>query len=720
MVLPDAASTPQLLLRFTYHASESLVRATKDRLEAHGFQVIHDAVDQGKVVFVLGVKQEQLEKQAERVGLDKWTRDRLVEPFTFSQRENFEEVGRYRDADSIFTASERTYLAVSLFDDVTVSNGPRPSPLSRVLQTEFDRIDDGGHSERSSDSILNSSDRSLKRFAKAMAKHGTHASNSLRHVLEAYDLVDVVMPVHCPAIRQEIFLRTLRPFTRLNPPVHAIQDYYGWKVAFYFAWMGHLTTWLLFPGFLGIVVFAWRLYRNETIDEDHFTPFYGVATFVWAIFFARFWDRQENRMAYEWGTFSFLPFEGRRFWGIRPQFTGYLRRSPITGEPETFYPAHRRRLKYIASGVVTTLMLGIAFMVMVASLNLQGYIRPHLNPGRWSHPSDHPFHIHRLAVLSAEGSLFDATSSWRCYLPVVLHVVCILGMNSVYRVIAISLTEWENHETDRDYQNSLVLKRFLFEAFDSYIALFYLAFYERDVERLRLELMAVFQVDTFRRVLLECLVPMAMQHFRPHHQSAASVLQDSCPIDSSREIPPPSLEQILEDIDKDPYDDFDDYMEICIQLGYTTLFASAYPLASILSVAANWVEIRSDCFKLTLLCHKPIPVRASGMGMWKQLFSSIVWISALTNCLVAGFTSDQLMTYLPNLYVRDSAGFTIFGHEKGWLHVFAVFALERLLLVIGLLIYAIVPAVPEDVTDRIARQQYLRRTDRESSHNKQD
>lgn len=48
------------------------------------------------------------------------------------------------------------------------------------------------------------------------------------------------------------------------------------------------------------------------------------------------------------------------------------------------------------------------------------------------------------------------------------------------------------------------------------------------------------------------------------------------------------------------------------------------------------------------------------------------------------------------------------GHEKGWVLVFVIFGLERVLLVIGLLIYAIVPAVPEDIQEQLERRQYLR------------
>jgi anoctamin-10 len=101
-----------------------------------------------------------------------------------------------------------------------------------------------------------------------------------------------------------------------------------------------------------------------------------------------------------------------------------------------------------------------------------------------------------------------------------------------------------------------------------------------------------------------------------------------------------SYTPLVADADRDDYEQLDDYMEIVIQLGYVTLFASAYPLASLIAIVANLVEIHADCFKLTHVCQHPCPMRTDGCGMWNTLASSIIWLSALTNFLIFGFTTD--------------------------------------------------------------------------------
>jgi anoctamin-10 len=762
MVLPPIEKTPILVIRFAASTSDRFMELVEERLQQGGLVslgrcTIFDSTDSDssselkrplnnrRLVLRLTTTQQLLEETAEYIHLMKRTTVRntgsmsntidknnsgVIEYFTVRDRERFcqcppvatsfsnEDCHVNLDEYGLFTSNDWTLLVSRILDDITVlnpmdqknSNTASSSELAQMLINNYHAdpnvhsYDDSFTEHRSKNSTSTMEPQRSARDLGSIQKHG-ELSACLIHVLETYRIVDMVSFVHLPQIRQNILDRTLWPWYRLVPPVDDIFNYYGWEVAFYFAWMGFLTKWLLFPGILGLLFWLLRWYRNDAIEEDEYTPFYGLITFVWGILFLRFWQRHEHRLAYQWGTYSLSPYEKQKYFAIRPDFRGYVRQSPVTGLVETYYPPIRRRLKYVGSAMVTIAMLYIAFAVMILSLNLQGYIRPQSNPKRWNEDNPHPFHVRSLAVLAEEGRWFDAKSSWRSLLPVFLHVICIFVLNKFYRMVAEVLTSWENHETSVNHRNSIVLKRFLFEAFDCYVALFYLAFYERDVDRLRVELMTVFQIDTLRRVLLECILPMLMQRLVSKHVYTNN--HRSICAQSTTTTPPKYT--VCEDLELDEYDQFDDYMEIVIQLGYVTLFASAYPLASLVSIAANWVEVRSDCFKLTKVCRRPGSVRSSGLGMWRTLIATVIWTSALTNCLIAGFTSGQLTHYLPDFYIRDhETGDFNLDDEDGWLVIFVIFGLERLLIVCGLLILAIVPATPEDVVDEIERRQYAR------------
>lgn len=116
------------------------------------------------------------------------------------------------------------------------------------------------------------------------------------------------------------------------------------------------------------------------------------------------------------------------------------------------------------------------------------------------------FHIASVAQWSDPGRIFDPETN-TSIIPVVLHVVTILNLNNLYQGMAHWLTDNENPRTALEYENSVILKRFFFESFDCYIALFYLAFFQFDVLRLRVELVGMYTTDSLRRIFLETVLP---------------------------------------------------------------------------------------------------------------------------------------------------------------------------------------------------------------------
>eukprot|EP00980_Cylindrotheca_fusiformis_P024292 scaffold11725_cov116-Cylindrotheca_fusiformis.AAC.1 len=600
---------------------------------------------------LLTATQGRLEKQAETQKLMKRRRisssETILDHFQVSNRSQFLAFSPSRDPARLFSVDERSQLVLGILESIMIQD----DNLKRILVE--------------SDSKGNSS--------------------SLRYLLQSHKWIDILAPLHWDEQKVEVQKLTMWPLWQIMPPIDKIQEYYGAEIAYYFAFVGTLAYWSIFLGCLGLSVFLLRVYRQDNIDEDEYTPFYGLLCFIWAIIFYKFWERKENTLAYQFGTLELSnlvdDFEHDYSSGIgrhrRPEFHGTMRESPVTGDPELYYPSFKRKLHYLVSAVVTVSMLAIAFTMMIISLNLQGYIRP-------KDETYHPFYYPRFASLAADGEIFDSMTSWLFFVPVVIHAVSIFTLNKIYRRIARKLTDWENHEFQTDYENSLILKRFLFEAFDCYISLFYLAFYACDVDRLRMELIAIFNIDSFRRILLEVVVPMVLHKMN-------KTVDDGHP----------------QDLDLDVYESFDDWMEILIQFGYVTLFASAYPLASLVMFVALMIEIRSDCYKLTYLCQKPAGEEVANIGMWKNLLQFMVWFCCLTNCLLFGFTSDQMMHYMPNFYFRDEAGDTHMVHDKGWIAILVIFALERVLIYFGLALNAMIPSIPEELAIQLKRRKYL-------------
>ena len=165
------------------------------------------------------------------------------------------------------------------------------------------------------------------------------------------------------------------------------------------------------------------------------------------------------------------------------------------------------------------------------------------------------------AKLSEGGNIFDSNSWWKCYLPVILRAVAVTTMNSHYSKVAEQLTEWENHETTVDHGNSLIVKRFLFEAFDAYIILFYLAIYEGDIKLLRAELVGAFNIDTFRRLFTESILPYINRKFAANKKDPAGASKKN---DVRKEHP--SVDTLTSEADLDEYDQFGKKMTYLFQV----------------------------------------------------------------------------------------------------------------------------------------------------------
>lgn len=80
-------------------------------------------------------------------------------------------------------------------------------------------------------------------------------------------------------------------------------------------------------------------------------------------------------------------------------------------------------------------------------------------------------------------------------------------LNLQFRKVASWCTERENHKYQSNFENSLIVKRFIFEFFDCFLPLIYFGWWELDFVTLRQNVIATFIADELRRVGTETLLP---------------------------------------------------------------------------------------------------------------------------------------------------------------------------------------------------------------------
>ena len=72
---------------------------------------------------------------------------------------------------------------------------------------------------------------------------------------------------------------------------------------------------------------------------------------------------------------------------------------------------------------------------------------------------------------------------------------------------------------------------------------------------------------------------------------------------------------------------FEEYLEMVIQFGFCTIFVAAFPLAPLMALLNNIVEIRLDAFKFIRLKRR-VPVQMTkDIGAWAKILDSLASVS---------------------------------------------------------------------------------------------
>ncbi|KAK4829403.1 hypothetical protein QYF61_003884 [Mycteria americana] len=122
---------------------------------------------------------------------------------------------------------------------------------------------------------------------------------------------------------------------------------------------------------------------------------------------------------------------------------------------------------------------------------------------------------------------------------------------------------------------------------------------------------------------------------------------------------------------------FYEYLEMVIQFGFVTLFVASFPLAPLLALINNMLEIRLDAWKLTTQFRRMVPQKAQDIGAWQPIMQGIAILAVVTNAMIIAFTSDMIprLVYYWSFSVPPYGGHsshTMKGYINSTLSVFNV------------------------------------------------
>jgi hypothetical protein len=427
-------------------------------------------------------------------------------------------------------------------------------------------------------------------------------------------------------------------------------------------------------------------------------PYFAGLMAIWSVLFLEHWKRTEKNTAMKWGTIGFEENEVDR-----PQFVGEPVLSPVNGKPSLYFPRYERsKRECLSSAVIYTLIL-IVIAVIGSIFAL------------------------RIAISSTHATVggVDLAS----VIASVLLAIQIQVLNGVFGEVALKLNNRENHRTDTEYEDALIAKTFSFQFVNSYASLFYIGFikpfmYTIDacvnmncLSELQTTLGTIFLMRVTIGNVTELGIPMVETFLR--HRAVQAESQKRAKSSGAADlqaVPTYSEEgvdvgEIVGKADADsmqakaeiseveaaflmPHYDvmlgtFEDFAEMVIQFGYTTMFVAAFPLATVLSLVNNYVEIRVDAWKLCQIMRRVEPRSAEDIGTWQSILEVISVAAIFVNSGLIAFTATNMT-------------------NATWpLRVWTFILMSGGIFSLRLLVAFLIPDTPEWVKIQSARQEYF-------------
>lgn len=255
---------------------------------------------------------------------------------------------------------------------------------------------------------------------------------SKKHPLKA------VFALHDPEVLDKFeaeWIKNWKPWQLMSCPLSDIRNYFGEPVAFYFAFLQFYLRWLIAPAIVGLIFFIWQVAVGKiAVLGISLLCFFMI---FWSVAFVDFWARAESRYRMAWGMTKF-----QQKAVARPQFVGEWTHDSVSGLWTEEFSFFKRAFRI--SAIYTFVMIWITSCVVLVVVVLTQ---------RDSDPND-------LAL--------------KVYLGVA-NAVMIFIFDIIYKLVSKYGNEWENHRTDQDYQNAMIMKSFIFKFVNSFASLFYLS-----------------------------------------------------------------------------------------------------------------------------------------------------------------------------------------------------------------------------------------------------
>ncbi|XP_035907417.1 anoctamin-4 isoform X3 [Anopheles stephensi] len=498
-----------------------------------------------------------------------------------------------------------------------------------------------------------------------------------------------------------------------HQPLDHIKEYFGVKIAMYFAWLGFYTHMLIPASIVGLICFFyglltypanrisqeicgdnatimcpqcdkycdyWYLKTTCTISklahifDNEMTIVFSIFMSVWATLYLEMWKRYSSRIQHRWGITEYCSLAEPP----RPQYLSRLKNikkmmfNIATGAQEPSPPFWTKKFPsflYSYSVIFLFILLTIAavFGIVVYRMSLMTSKNIYGDGGS----------------VSGKLIIFPATTA-------AINLLASTALTYAYQYVAEYMTNVEYRRTQTEYNESLNLKIYLFEFVNYYSSIFYIAFmkgkfpgypakYNRILNlrqeecspggclmELCIQLAIIMVGKQAIGAITEILIPFLVQKFKEFRSVLG--IEAASNENGERLI---CCNQWTKDFNLINWHDrslFNEYLKMVIQYGFITIFVVAFPLAPFFALLNNVFETRLDAKKFLLYYKRAVPQRVRDLGIWYNIMHVVGKVAVISSAFIIAFSSN----FIPRLMYMNVVNPT--GTDEGFVnHTLAYF-----------------------------------------------
>lgn len=334
-------------------------------------------------------------------------------------------------------------------------------------------------------------------------------------------------------------------------PLFMLSSYFGERIGMYFAWLTFYTTWLLYISVPGLFLALCQLFTFQ-IDQ-YLVPIYCLIVSLWITLMNQEWKRRETELAHIWNMTTYRKHSRERN-DYKYEYTISIETGEAT-KKSSIRPTVRKIFFSLPMILFGLTLIAVAFIVF----------------RMWGNMSTS--YMNSIIV----GSINGAT-------------VFVLGF--IYTYLSSVLTNLENHQYEDEWQNSYIIKIFCFQFVNCYISLFAIAFYDTNLHNLAYTMGSIFIVSQFLTHVGQLSSFYWYDLWKTYIFFKKIAKNTTFSSDDVRRKKNVDLETNF--IKFDAVDPVFDYCEMVMQIGYLTMFSSAFPIAPILAFLRNIWDIQGN------------------------------------------------------------------------------------------------------------------------------